>query len=99
MALVEFLKSLDNVIQAIENNNLKTVAGKSKLSILVEYRYEIFLTHYPLWNNEKFLYSIGCVLNKIILEKNIPEEMVVDKYFELKKKDTIQMHNHNYKLN
>ena len=41
----------------IENNNIKTVSGKNKLSIVVENRYEIFLTHYPLWNNEKFLYS------------------------------------------
>ena len=85
---MDFIQSLDNVTQAIENNNIKTVAGKSKLSIIVENRYEIFITHYPLWSNEGFLYSIGCVLNKIILEKNIPEEMVVDIYFELKRKDT-----------
>ena len=85
---MDFIQSLDNVTQAIANNNIKTVAGKSKLSIIVENRYEIFITHYPLWSNEGFLYSIGCVLNKIILEKNIPEEMVVDIYFELKRKDT-----------
>ena len=69
---MDFIQSLGNVIQAIENNNLKTIAGESKLSIVVENRYEIFITHYPLWNNEKFLYSIGCVLNNIILEKNTP---------------------------
>ena len=85
---MDYIQSLDNVIQAIEANNIKTVAGKSKLSIIVENRYEIFITHYPLWNNEKFLYSIGCVLNKIILEKNIPEELVSDTYFELKSKET-----------
>ena len=53
---MDFIQSLDNVTQAIENNNIKTVAGKSKLSIIVENRYEIFITHYPLWSNEGFLY-------------------------------------------
>ena len=96
---MDFIQSLDNVIQSIENNKLKTVAVKSKLSIIVENRYEIFLTHYPLWNNEKFLYSIGCVLNKVILEKNIPEEMVADIYFELKSKENIQVQNRNFVLN
>ena len=96
---MDFIQSLGNVIQAIENNNLKTIAGESKLSIIVENRYEIFLTHYPLWNNEKFLYSIGCVLNKVILEKNIPEEMVADIYFELKSKENIQLQNRNFVLN
>ena len=96
---MDFIQSLGNVIQAIENNNLKTIAGESKLSIIVENRYEIFLTHYPLWNNEKFLYSIGCVLNKVILEKNIPEEMVADIYFELKSKENIQVQNRNFVLN
>ena len=81
---MDFFQSLENVIQSIENNNLKTVSGKSKLSIVVENKYEIFLTHYPLWNNEEFLYSIGCMLNKTILEKNIPEELVADKFIELK---------------
>ena len=96
---MDFFQSLDNVIQSIENNNIKTVSGKNKLSIVVENRYEIFLTHYPLWNNEKFLYSIGCVLNKIILEKNIPEELVADKFIELKRKKTSQLINQNIVLN
>ena len=96
---MDYIQSLDNVIQTIRNNNLKTVAGKSKLSIIVESRYEIFITHYPLWNNEKFLYSIGCVLNKIILEKNIPEEMVADIYFKLKSKDTSLEQNQKYIFN
>ena len=96
---MDFIQSLGNVIQAIENNNLKTVAGESKLSIIVENRYEIFLTHYPLWNNEKFLYSIGCVLNKVILEKNIPEDMVADIYYELKSKENIQLQNRKIVLN
>ena len=96
---MDFIQSLDNVIKSIENNNLKTVAGKSKLSIIVDNRYEIFITHYPLWSNEEFLYSIGCVLNKIILEKNIPEEMVVDKYSEIKNKDNSQVKNHRFILN
>ena len=96
---MNYIQSLDNVIHAIENNNLKTVAGKSKLSIIVENRYEIFITHYPLWNNEKFLYSIGCVLNKIILEKNIPEEMVADIYFELKNKESSLEKNQKYIFN
>ena len=96
---MDYIQSLDNVIQAIRNNNLKTVAGKSKLSIIVESRHEIFITHYPLWNNEKFLYSIGCVLNKIILEKNIPEEMVADIYFELKNKESSLEKNQKYIFN
>ena len=80
---MDFIQSLDNVIQSIENNNLKTESGKSKLSIIVDDRYEIFLTHYPLWNNERFLYSIGCVLNKIVLEKNIPEDKAVQSLINL----------------
>ena len=96
---MDFIQSLDNVTQAIENSNINTVAGKSKLSIIVENRYEIFITHYPLWSNERFLYSIGCVLNKIILEKNIPEEMVFDKFLEIKNKDNSQVKNHRFILN
>ena len=96
---MDFIQSLDNVTQAIENSNIKAVAGKSKLSIIVENRYEIFITHYPLWSNEGFLYSIGCVLNKIILEKNIPEEMVFDKFSEIKNKDNSQVKNHRFILN
>ena len=96
---MDFIQSLDNVIKSIENNNLKTVAGKSKLSIIVDNRYEIFITHYPLWNNENFLYSIGCLLSKIILEKNIPEEMVADIYFKLKSKDTSLEQNRKYIFN
>ena len=96
---MDFIQSLDNVTRELENNNIKTIAGKSKLSIIVENRYEIFITHYPLWSNEEFLYSIGCVLNKIILEKNIPEEMVVDKYSEIKNKDNSQVKNHRFILN
>ena len=96
---MDFFQSLENVIQSIENNNIKTVSVKNKLSIVVENRYEIFLTHYPLWNNEKFLYSIGCVLNKIILEKNIPEELVADKFIELKREKTSQLINQNIVLN
>ena len=96
---VNFFQSLDNVIQSIENNNIKTVSGKNKLSIVVENRYEIFLTHYPLWNNEKFLYSIGCMLNKIILEKKIPEELVADKFIELKRKNISQLISKNIIIN
>ena len=96
---MDYINSLVNVIQAIDTNNKKTVAGKSKLSIIVENRYEIFITHYPLWSNEQFLYSIGCVLNKIILEKNIPEEMVYEKFSEIKTKDNSQVKNHRFILN
>jgi len=96
---VDYNQSLDNVIKSIDNNNMKSVCGKSKLSIIVDNRYEIFLTHYPLWNNEKFLYSIGCVLNKIILEKNIPEELVADTYIKLKRKHVSQMDYQTHVLN
>ena len=96
---MDFFQSLENVIQSIESNNLRTESGKNKLSIVVENKYEIFLTHYPLWNNEVFLYSIGCMLNKIILEKNIPEELVADKFIELKRKYTRQLINQNIVLN
>ena len=95
---MDYFQSLENVIQSIENNNLKTVSGKNKLSIVVENKYEIFLTHFPLWNNEVFLYSIGCMLNKIILEKNIPEELVADKFIKLKK-NSRQLINQNIVLN
>ena len=96
---MDFFQSLENVIQSIESNNIRTVSGKNKLSIVVENKYEIFLTHYPLWSNEVFLYSIGCMLNKIILEKNIPEELVADKFIELKRKNTRQLINQNIVLN
>ena len=96
---MDFFQSLENVIQSIENNNLKTVSGKNKLSIVVENKCEIFLTHYPLWNNEVFLYSIGCMFNKIILEKNIPEKLVADKFIELKRKNTSHLVNKNILLN
>ena len=96
---MDFIQSLEYVIQSIENNNIKTVSGKNKLSIVVENKYEIFLTHYPLWNNEKFLYSIGCMLNKIILEKKIPEELVADKFIELIRKNTSQLINKNIVVN
>ena len=96
---MDFFQSLDNVIQSIENNNLKTVSGKSKLSIVVENKYEIFLTHYPLWNNEKFLYSIGCIINKTIIKKNIPEELVANTYFELIRKGNGPLQSQTYVLN
>jgi len=38
-------------------------------------------------------------LNKIILKKNIPEEMVADIYFELKSKDTSLEQNQKYIFN
>ena len=96
---MDFFQSLENVIQSIESNNLRTESGKNKLSIVVDNKYEILLTHYPLWNNEVFLYSIGCMLNKIILEKNIPEELVADKFIELKRKNTSHLVNQNIVLN
>ena len=96
---MDYFQSLENVIQSIENNNVKTESGKNKLSIVVENKYEIFLTHYPLWPPEVFLYSIGCMLNKIILEKNIPEELVADKFIELKRKNTSHLVNQNIVLN
>ena len=59
-----------------------------------------FLWHYVMKaNNENFLYFIGCLLSKIILEKNIPEEMVADIYFELKSKDTSLEQNQKYLFN
>ena len=39
------------------------------------------------------------MLNKIILEKNIPEELVVDKFIELKEKNSNQINNQNVILN
>ena len=39
------------------------------------------------------------MLNKIILEKNIPEELVADKFIELKRKYTRQLINQNIVLN
>ena len=31
-------------------------------------QYEILLTHYPLWDNEFFLYMIGNINDQIIIE-------------------------------
>jgi len=67
--------------------------GKNNLSIVVDSNYEIFLTHYPLWNNEPFLFAIGCFKSKLILKKNIPENLTIKEFVKIKKESSISAYN------
>ena len=58
--------------------------GKNSLSLIVENKFEIILTHYPLWNNEQFLYMVGHIENKAMVKTHIPENMIVDILLEIK---------------
>ena len=66
---MDFIQSVDNLVENIRNINSIVETGKNDLTIIVDNNYEIYLTHYPLWNNESFLYAIGCIKNKLILKK------------------------------
>jgi len=66
---MDFIQSIDNIVRDIKNTNSLVETGKNNLSIVVDNNYEIFLTHYPLWNNEPFLVAIGCFKSKLILKK------------------------------
>ena len=75
----DFKRSINFVFSNIEEVCSSKVYLSHKLKINVDENYEVILTHYPLWNNEPFLYMICDRKNKIILEKDIPESHVANK--------------------
>ena len=77
--LSDFKKSINLVSNNIEEVCSSKVYLSHKLKINVDEDYEVILTHYPLWNNESFLYMICDKQNKIIIEKDIPESLVAYK--------------------
>ena len=78
-SLSDFKKSINHVFNNIEEVCSSKVYLSHKLKINVDEYYEVILTHYPLWNNEPFLYMICDKQNKIIIEKDIPENLVANK--------------------
>ena len=78
-SLSDFKKSINHVFNNIEEVCSSKVYLSHKLKINVDEYYEVILTHYPLWNNEPFLYMICDKQNKIIIEKDIPESLVANK--------------------
>ena len=90
---MDFIKSIDNIVQDIKNMNSLVETGKNNLSIVVDSNYEIFLTHYPLWNNEPFLFAIGCFKSKLILKKNIPENLTIKEFVKIKSETILLTHN------
>jgi len=82
---MDFHQSVENIAQEFKNINLLVENGKNSLSIIVEKKFEIILTHYPLWNNEQFLYMVGHIENKAMVKTHIPENMIVNILLEIKK--------------
>ena len=78
-SLSDFKKSINHVFNNIEEVCSSKVYLSHKLKINVDEYYEVILTHYPLWNNEPFLYMICDKQNKIIIEKDIPDSLVANK--------------------
>ena len=78
-SLSDFKKSINHVFNNIEEVCSSKVYLSHKLKINVDEYYEVILTHYPLWNNEPFLYMICDKQNKFIIEKDIPESLVANK--------------------
>ena len=90
---MDFIQSIDNIVRDIKNMNSLVETGKNNLSIVVDNNYEIFLTHYPLWNNEPFLFVIGCFKSKLILKKNIPESLTIKEFVKIKSETILLTHN------
>ena len=90
---MDFIQSIDNIVRDIKNMNSLVETGKNNLSIVVDNNYEIFLTHYPLWNNEPFLFAIGCFKSKLILKKNIPESLTIKEFVKIKSETILLTHN------
>ena len=86
---MDFNQSLENITQELKNMNLIVENGGNALSIIVEKKFEIILTHYPLWNNEQFLYMVGDLDNKTLLKSQIPEKMIVEILIEIKSSCTL----------
>ena len=78
-SLSDFKKSINLVSNNIEEICSSKVYLSHKLKINVDEDYEVILTHYPLWNNEPFLYMICDKHSKNIIEKDIPENLVAYK--------------------
>ena len=78
-SLSDFKKSINLVSNNIEEICSSKVYLSHKLKINVDEDYEVILTHYPLWNNEPFLYMICDKHSKNIIEKDIPESLVANK--------------------
>ena len=90
---MDFIQSIDNIVRDIKNMNSLVETGKNNLSIVVDNNCEIFLTHYPLWNNEPFLFAIGCFKSKLILKKNIPESLTIKEFVKIKSETILLTHN------
>ena len=58
---MDYIQSVDNIVQNIKHINSLVTIGKNELTIIVDNNYEILLTHYPLRDNEPFLYAIACI--------------------------------------
>ena len=86
---MDFNQSVENITQELKNINFLVENGKNALSIIVEKKFEIILTHYPLWNNEQFLYMVGDLDNKTLLKSQIPEKMLVEILIEIKSSCTL----------
>ena len=82
---MDFHQSVENITQEFKNMNFLVENSKNGLSIIVERQFEIILTHYPLWNNEQFLYMVGHIENKAMVKTHIPENMIVNILLEIKK--------------
>ena len=72
-SLSDFKKSINLVSNNIEEVCSSKVYLSHKLKINVDEDYEVILTHYPLWNNEPFLYMICDKHSKNIIEKEYTE--------------------------
>ena len=91
---MDYIQSVDNIVQKIKKINYLVETGKNGLTIIVNNNYEILLTHYPLWENEPFLYAIGCIKNKLILKKHIPEHLIVKEFLKISNESNILQYNH-----
>ena len=69
-SLSDFKKSINLVSNNIEEICSSKVYLSHKLKINVDEDYEVIMTHYPLWNNEPFLYMICDKHSKNIIEKD-----------------------------
>ena len=90
---MDFIQSIDNIVRDIKDMNSFVETGKNNLSIVVDNNYEIFLTRYPLWDNEQFLFAIRCFKIKLILKKNIPEHLKIKEFVQIKYKSSILIYN------
>ena len=90
---MDFIQSIDNIVRDIKDMNSIVETGKNNLSIVVDNNYEIFLTHDPLWDNEPFLFAIGCFKSKLILKKNIPENLTIKEFVKIKNESIVSVYN------